>query len=229
MTVRLHRLEISGRKLVTPDLARGEIVRLPEEAWKTSVEPIGRDVMLRDLDDALDDVISRTTAFDAAAIDSAAAPAIHAALRLTRREAADIGVWRWLAVVHRPDFVRHRWEFRAWSTMRDRFWRAGTRPDSNAIGRLWWIAELTHEGRSYALTERVLSSQTLANAIFVRQLSTYAPAVAAAADALTSAPGHVVEATLLRLHRHLSIVPLEALSDAELVGLMSRWTGESPR
>ena len=117
MSARLHRLEVGGRKLVTPELARGEIDRLPESATRANVEPFARAVDLAELDAALSEVRARTPAHDAAAIDGLAAPMIHAALRLTRREAADLGVWRWLAVVHRPDFVRHRWEFRSWSTM----------------------------------------------------------------------------------------------------------------
>lgn len=84
----------------------------------------------------MDGVIATTVPFDAAAIDAALACALHRALPLSRRLAADWGLWRYLAVVHRPDIVRHRWELRSWTTMRDRFWRGGTRPGSNVFGRL---------------------------------------------------------------------------------------------
>jgi hypothetical protein len=226
VSARLHKLDVGGRKLVTPELARGEIDRLPEEAYKANVEPFPRVADLAEFDAVIDEVCAHTPSYDAAAIDGRAAPAIHAALRLSRREAADAGVWRWLAVIHRPDFVRHRWEFRSWTTMRDRFWRAGTRPDSNAIGRLWWIAELTVVGGSYELTDHVLATQTLANAIFVRQLSGYLPAVQAVIEMVAGTGTGVVEHLLLRLHRHLSVAPLEARTARDLRELLTAWRAE---
>src|SRR3954447_21286653 len=40
------------------------------------------------------------------------APRLHATLRLTRNEAADRGLWAWLAVDLFPDYVRWRWRGR---------------------------------------------------------------------------------------------------------------------
>ncbi len=215
----LRVLHPDGRRLVEPELASGERNRWPEEAYASLSSEHPRLLVLDALDERLDALMADTTPFDAS-IDRRAAPAIHRALPLTRREAADPGVFRFLAVVHRPDFVRHRWEYRSWSTMRTRFWRPGTRPDSNAFARLWWIAELSRDGDDYALTERVLARQPLANNLFVRDMSSYRPLVEAYADVLDEAPSAIIEACTRALQRRLSTVVLESLSVDELRALL---------
>jgi hypothetical protein len=222
MSAHLLRLERAGRRLVTPELGRGEITRYEEGAYRAFVEPMDRDVELGPVDDAIDRVLADKAAFDST-IDADAAPELHRALRLSRREAADMGVWRYLAVVHRPDFIRHRWQFRTWGPLKTRFWAAGTRHDSNTFCRLWWIAELTTDGDDYGLTRRVLANQSLAIQLFVRGLSRYRPAVEAAAEVLSGKPGGVVEHALLRLYRHGSIAPLEGLSATEIAALLRGW------
>lgn len=223
MTHPLLRLERTGRRLVTPELGRGEIKGHSEETYRSHVEPLVRTIDLDEFDEAMTTVIATTRRWESSEIDPRAAPEIHRALPLTRREAADPGIWRFLAVVHCPEFIRHRWEFRSWATIHSRFWRPGTRPDSNTIGRLWWIAELTVVDGGYDLTRRVLAAQSLTNPIFVRTLSDYLPAVQAAVDVLEGKPGQVVERVLLRLHRHLSIVPLEGLTREDLARLLAAW------
>ena len=160
-------------------------------------------------------VEKRFQPFDTA-LDADLAPRLHRALKLTRREAADVGLWRFLTVVARPDFVRHRWENKSWATMRTRFLRPGTRPDSNALGRLWWMAELTRADSDYSLTARMLKSQSLANAIFVRSLSYYQPAVVALVDTLENRGADEVERTMVRLTRWLGVTPLEGLSSEDI-------------
>ncbi len=223
MTATLLRLERTGRRLVTPELARGDVERYADEAFRGDVEPLPRDVATTDLDEAIDEVIANTRPFESSEVDPYAAPRIHRALRLTRREASDIGIWRFLAVVHRPDFIRHRWEFRSWATMKTRFWDLGTRPDSNSFYRLWWIAELTVNGDDYTLTERVLRSQSLTNPIFIRSLSFYRPAVEAAVEVLADSPSSVVEQVLLKLQRFGSVVPLEGLDRDAIAGVLRGW------
>jgi hypothetical protein len=217
------RLERTGRRLVTPELARGKIERYTDEAFRGDVEPLPRDVSTADFDDAIDEVLARTRPFESNEVDPSAAPRIHRALPLTRREASDIGIWRFLAVVHRPDFIRHRWEFRSWATMKTRFWDLGTRPDSNSLYRLWWIAELTATGDDYTLTEQVLRSQSLANPVFIRSLSFFRPAVEAAVEVLADCPSAVVEQVLLKLQRYCSVVPLEGLDREAIAGVLRGW------
>jgi len=213
---RLLRLTNDGQRLATPALASGETEQWGEASWGDVVERFVRDVPLGPLHKVLDGVLNRFQAFDTN-IDGALAPELHRALRLTRREAADLGLWRFLTVVARPDYVRYRWENKSWQTMRGRFLRGGTRPDSNALGRLWWIAELTHSDRDYSLTERVLRSQSLANAVFGRSFSFYRPAVAAIVEVLGVEAAEEVERSMVLLTRWLSVTPLEGLSFEQLV------------
>ena len=89
--------------------------------------------------------------------DSWLAPRVHASLRLTRREAADKRIWYFLNILARPDFVR--WRFGTADpespiiAPQDRFMGEDSK---NAIGRLWWVAELTRNGPDYRDTESVL-------------------------------------------------------------------------
>jgi hypothetical protein len=213
---KLLRLTNDGQRLATPDLASGETEQWGEATWLDVVAAFSRDVALGPLHKALDGISKRFEPFDTA-IDGALAPELHRALRLTRREAADLGLWRFLTVVARPDFVRHRWEYNSWAQMRARFLRGGTRPDSNALCRLWWIAELTQSENDYSLTERVLRSQSLANAIFVRSLSFYRPAIAAIVEVLGGEAAEEVERRMVLLTRWLAVTPLEGLSFEQLV------------
>lgn len=215
----LGTLRPEGRRLVTEELATGVVARWDEDTWKPLVDDRERRVPLDELDQRIATVIGDHAPFDPA-IDAALAPQLHRALRLTRREAADIGIWRFLAVVHAPHFVRHRWEHKSWATAKTRFWSPGTRHNSNAFGRLWWIAELTREGESYALTARALAKQSIATQIFARTWSQHRPAVLAFVDVLENAPGDLVEQVARDLNRHLAIVPLERLDHDELVRII---------
>ncbi|MBL8915771.1 MAG: hypothetical protein JNM17_34050 [Archangium sp.] len=101
--------------------------------------------------------------------------------------------------------------------MRSRFLSPGTRPDSNAFSRWWWIAELSRNGTDFSLTERVLQRSGLCTAIFIRSLSFHRPVVAACVAELELDPPDVIERVLLELNRWLSVAPLEGLTEADLV------------
>jgi hypothetical protein len=145
-------------------------------------------------------------------LDAALAPILHSKLPISRREAADPGVWRYLAVVARPDIIRHRWENRSWATMQTRFWMPGTRPDSNTLGRLWWVAEMSHEDGDYALTRQVLRRQTLTNSLFVRSFAAHRPVVRAMVEVLGDADSAVIERVTREFNARLSIHVLETMS-----------------
>lgn len=227
----LGRLGPSGRRLVVHELGDGTLVRHPDEIARPHVGPLdpegARIVTLGGLDLALDRIVETTARYDASAIDPVAAVEIHRALALDRRTAADPGPWRWLAVVHRPDFVRHRWELRVWTTMRDRFWRMGTRPDSNVFARLWWIAELSRRGDDYSATAALLRTQSLANAVFVRRLSDSTAFVQACARVLVDQPSVVIERVLARFNMLASTIPVEGRGEEQLVDELERMVEEA--
>jgi Family of unknown function (DUF6339) len=226
--MKLLRLSPEARSLVTRELASGALLRHDASAYDGFLEDPGVAIDIAELDGVLDELIATTTRHDAA-IDRLAAPAIHRALPLPRREAANPGVWRFLAVAHRPDFVRHRWEARSWATMRTRFWSPGTRPDSNAFYRLWWIAELTRNGASYDLTERVLARQHLATQIFVRGFSEVRSAVEAFVDGMDDAASGDVERVARELNGALSTLVLEVIGDDAVRALVRAFRAGTDR
>jgi hypothetical protein len=215
----LYRLTDEGSCLVTRQLATGEKSHYHHDDIERFLEECESVVPLDALDEAIGQVIANTTAHDSA-IDAVAAPAIRLALPLSRREASHAAAWRYLAVVRFPELVRHRFEMRSWSTMRTRFWAPGTRPDSNTLSRLWWIAELTRDGDDYELTGRVFARQTLATNIFIREFSFYRPAVEAFVDVLGEAVPDDIERVVPRFRAALSTLILEGQSHHQLRELL---------
>jgi len=217
----LRGLRAEGKRLLTPELASGEVPRWGEREYAPLLLELERRIALHALDHAVDLTLAATAAYEPAS-DVLLAPRLHRALPLSRREASSPAPWRFLSVVHRPDLVRHRWENRSWASMRARFWSNGTRPDSNVFCRLWWIAELSRDGDDYSLTEAVLSRPALATGLFIRALSSHRPAVAACCQVLADTSSSDVEATLKLLHKTLSTLVLEALSFEQLCELITR-------
>jgi hypothetical protein len=218
--VKLRALEPEGRRLVTQELASGAVTRWPESEWRPLTADCERALDLDAFDAVIDRAIATYEPYDAGH-DPWLAPRLHEALPLTRREAAAPGVWRFLAVVHRPDLVRHRWENLSWATTKTRFWSTGTRHTSNAFARLWWIAEITRAGASYALTEKVLVSPRLATQVFVRTWSQHRPAVAGFVEAMEDAAADEIERATREFSRHLAVVPLEGLDADDVAGIVA--------
>lgn len=217
--MKLHRLSAEASFLVTKELATGELPRHEPNVYDRFLDEATVAIELDEFDDVIDRIIEQTQKHDAA-IDRTVAPLIHQALPIPRREAAHPGVWRFLAVAHRPDFVRHRWEAKSWATMRTKFWSPGTRPDSNAFSRLWWIAELTRAGDDYSLTERVFSRQPLATQLFVRGFSESREAVRVFIDEMENAAAADVERVAKELHGALGVLVLEGIEDEHLRALV---------
>jgi hypothetical protein len=215
----LQRLREDGSSLVDDSFLRGERDRIEPNEWEPFAEPAPREIDLVDFNEVVDHAIARLDAYQPA-IDSFVAPRLHEVLDLTRREASEPGIWRFLAVIARPDFVRHRWAFASRKTTFPRFWQLGVRPNSNAIARLWWIAELTRDDDSYERTDVVLERQPLATAFFVRSFSHYQPAIFACIDVLSDAPPDVLAQVMLRLTTMLSTIVVEGRSYEELVELV---------
>src|SRR4051794_34782976 len=70
------------------------------------VKDFEREVDLAEVSEVVREAMSRFEREEAAQADAWVGPRLHAALRLTRREAARRGIWRYLAVVAFPEYVR---------------------------------------------------------------------------------------------------------------------------
>ena len=164
------------------------------------------------IDSAVERVLEVYPEYDTA-IDGALVKEIHRGLDITRRTAGDPGLWHWLAVVQYPNLVRHRWEYRSEEAMREKFLGAGSDLYSNAIHRLWWIAELTSRDEDYSTTDVIFTNQTMVNKVFDRWFARYQPAVRAMCDELADEPSRVIDETTRRFNHALTNVQLEGLSE----------------
>ncbi|KYH24584.1 hypothetical protein HAPAU_35670 [Halalkalicoccus paucihalophilus] len=222
----LKRLTEDGRRLIGDSFLRGEDL-LNEDDLSEYVEPLPGNPTadLSALDTVVGRVVLKHSKYDTS-MDAALASNVHQHLDITRRVAADPGLWHWLAVVRHPDFVRHRWEYHSEEAMREKFLGAGTDLYSNAIHRLWWIAELTHENDDYNRTDAVFSNQTIVNKVFDRWFARYRPAVVALCDELADEPSWVIDETTRRFNHALTNVQLEGLSQSDARELVQQILSE---
>lgn len=211
----LHRLTEDGRRLVGESFLRGATT-LNDDTLEEYVEPLPGEstAELAALDATVDDVVEEYNAYDTA-MDGTLASEVHQSLDITRRLAGDPGLWHWLAVVRYPHFVRHRWEYRSEEAMREKFLGAGSDLYSNAIHRLWWIAELTQDDGDYSLSEQIFDNQTMVNKVFDRWFARYQPAVVVVCEELSDEPSSVIDDATRRFNHALTNVQLEALTESD--------------
>lgn len=209
----LYRLTEDGQRLVGEPFLRGE-GSITGDTLHDHIEtlpgtPTG---YLETLDSRVETVVGDHPQYDTS-MDGELAADVHRCLDVSRRVAGDPGLWHWLAVVRYPDFVRHRWEYRSEEAMREKFLGAGTDLYSNAIHRLWWIAELTQVDGDYTLTDQVFANQTMVNKVFDRWFSRYRPAVIAVCGELADEPSSVIDEATRRFNHALTNVQLEGLTE----------------
>ncbi|KAB7518824.1 hypothetical protein DP108_06565 [Halosegnis rubeus] len=223
----LYRLTEDGRRLVGESFMKGKTA-LSDEQIDDAVESIpGRPTGDLDrIDAAVEQVLEDYSEYETA-IDGSLAEEVHRSLNITRRTAGDPGLWHWLAVVRYPELIRHRWEYRSEEAMREKFLGAGSDLYSNAIHRLWWIAELTSRGDDYSTTNVVFSNQTMVNKVFDRWFARYQPAVQAMCDELADERSRVIDETTRRFNHALTNVQLEGLSEEEARKIIREIIAES--
>lgn len=107
--------------------------------------------------------------------DAWLAPRLHATLRMTRAEAAERGLWNYLAMLVAPDYVawRHKGREAAEAT------RFSGPNDVQAFARLWWAAELFRDGADYGPVATVFAYQDVVNSILRSDLIDHRPTAAA--------------------------------------------------
>lgn len=223
----LHRLTEDGRRLVGESFMKGKAT-LTDEQLNEYVEPMpGHPTADLDrIDSVVQNVLEEYPEYETD-IDGALAEEVHRSLDITRRTAGDPGLWHWLAVVRYPDFVRHRWKYHSEEAMREKFLGAGSDLYSNAIHRLWWIAELTSRGDDYSITDAVFANQVMVNKVFDRWFARYQPAVRAMCGELADEPTRVINETTRRFNHALTNVQLEALSEDEAREMIKQIISES--
>jgi hypothetical protein len=191
--------------------------------------PVDPPLPLTAFDNAIRETMSTFKAGDAQS-DGFLAPRVHAALPISRRQAADLRLWHWLTVLHCRTYVDYRWGQGTNPPNEERLLGGLNR---NAFSRLWWITELTSDPKvsePYRLTAVAFSLQEFTVALFDRSFMQYRPAMVACLETLQGQNGDVAQATGLQLNSVLSTLVLEALSEVqirELVGQMVKETQPS--
>ncbi|GAB2805251.1 hypothetical protein GCM10027073_42230 [Streptomyces chlorus] len=165
------------------DLAK-VVEPLPDEDPRWEVEP------LRELvEDAMHEFReSRTRA------DGWLAPRLHAALRITRREAADRRLWTHFALAVTPDYVawRHRStpaSGRSESRINPARFKGAL--DRQCFSRLWWAAEMFRNGKDYSPVVAACANQDLIHSALRRDLIDHRPT----AQALVAVLGRGIATT----------------------------------
>lgn len=126
------------------------------------------------------------------------APRLHYALRLSRRQAADRGLWRWLGCVFAPDLVRWRWGSPD-KESRDPKSAANTERFvglyyKHALARLWWMAELFRDGPDYDFVAAALGNPDIPNNLFRMDVAYHRPTALAAVRVLDGKTGRQANA-----------------------------------
>ncbi|EJN57551.1 hypothetical protein HSB1_39120 [Halogranum salarium B-1] len=209
-------LTAGGRGLVSEAFLNDEAT-LTEEDLGPYLQHTGIEVDLTPLTDEIERIKRDHEANDAK-IDQRLAPEIHQALDLSRREASIDGIWHYLTIIEYPEFVHHRWK--GTSDIRGKFLDGGTNIYSNALHRLWWIAEITCEGDDYHRTREIFEMQELANDIADRWFARYQPVTYACVDVLKKeeiedfAPANtkIVSNATKELRERLSVTCAEGLT-----------------
>lgn len=213
--IQLRRLTEDGRRLVGVEFLKGEAT-LSESDLEEFLEPVpGKPTAdLSQIDDTVNQILEEYPEYHTD-MDKELVKAVHRGLDISRRVAGDPGLWHWLAVARYPEFVRYRWQFNSEEAMREKFLGAGSDLYSNALHRLWWIAELTRDGDDYSTTLTVFSNQTMVNKVFDRWFARYRPAAIALCDELANEPSWVIDETTNRFNHATTSVQLEALTETE--------------
>ncbi|MFI9307520.1 DUF6339 family protein [Streptomyces triculaminicus] len=115
------------------------------------------------------------------ASDAWLAPRLHHALRITRVEAADSGLWNFLAMCVAPDFVRWRWGKAQEGDRREvgQAARFCGRWHTQCFSRLWWAAELFRDGSDYGPVGIACRNQDILNTALRLELVLHRPAAQA--------------------------------------------------
>jgi hypothetical protein len=179
----LKGLKLDVRALVSNvNFRNGSQAAVEFEAYVVDLN-LGRQVSLEPLREILDEARRRFPTRPGES-DGWLAPRVHATLRLTRREAADRRLWAYLNVAAFPDHVRWRWRDADEPEVAVPIERFLGEDSTNQIGRLWWGAELTRNGRDYARTAKAFRSSQFARSWQVLDVMHHRPAALAIVDFL---------------------------------------------
>lgn len=221
----LKELHEGGQALLSESFLNGD-EELTEDDLGPYLESTGIEVDLDPLDAEVARVMDADDLGRKSKLDRELAPVVHQTLDLTRRQASMTGIWHYLSILEYPEFIRYRWG--DYSDFREKFLGGGTNIYSNALHRLWWIAEITHEEDDYTRTRDIFEMQELANDVADRWFARHRPITFACVDVLKKEEiddfeppnSKIISKTTTRLREKLTVVCAEGLDYPEAVELV---------
>ncbi|MGW4426270.1 DUF6339 family protein [Streptosporangium sp. NPDC004631] len=152
------------------------------------------------------------------AADAWLAPRLHAILRITRREAAETGLWNFLSMRLAPDYVFWRHLGRAKKSGEPSMVnpRRFCGPfHTQAFARLWWAAELFRDGDDYRPVELACANQDVFNTVLRMEIVHHRPTAQALIHLIeqgTARTGREVNALAPAVNAAASTLLFEALA-----------------
>ncbi|MFJ2030756.1 DUF6339 family protein [Streptosporangium sp. NPDC087985] len=154
--------------------------QLPQALMSKACQPLDDSPRweTRLLRDFIDEAMRRFGDGPSTAADAWLAPRLHAILRITRREAADAGLWNFLSMRLAPDYVFWRHIGRAkksgdpQTVNSHRFCGPF---HTQAFARLWWAAELFRDGDDYSPVELACGNQDVFNTVLRMEIIHHRP------------------------------------------------------
>lgn len=171
--------DINAAKYLTTGLLTGDEAP-PYVALNKVTEPLadmGARTEVAPLRDLIDDALHKFREEAPTKADAWLAPRLHAALRLTRHEAADSRLWNFIALAVAPDYVlwRHLPKGGHRSRPKAQAARFSGIHYTQAFARLWWAAELFRDGSDYRPVEVACGNQDVLNTILRLEIVDHRP------------------------------------------------------
>jgi hypothetical protein len=215
----LQRLTREGAAEITEAFATGE-EEVPVETFERHSEsvPEGYEIDFEPVRSAVEEAVEDYDEEDEE-MDAVVAPALHRQLDVPRRVATDRRMWYRLATVELRDYVRHRWGYDG--AIQEKFRGDPDDIDSNAVLRLWWIAELTEVPSDapwseafdledeYELTREALKFRSISNRIVDNRFHKVQPVAAAFVDQFRDQDSSAVSDAPDPLNTALGLLPAE--------------------
>ena len=164
---------------------------------KDAGTPLSPSLNIKNLLPCITEVIGRTDV-SPNKTDGEFAESLHKTLAMSRRSAVMLPVWHYLTCLAYPDYVRFRWTSSGGQVSKERFLGGLKR---NAFSRLWWAAEILHEGEDYSLVKACFAEQDLYETVFGRSLSKFTPAARLVVTLLKDKPRNIIRETAKRINR----------------------------
>ncbi|MEU7152770.1 DUF6339 family protein [Streptomyces sp. NPDC045456] len=180
--VKLGRVSDSvANKVLTPSVVKG--APIPQSTLVNGTEDAFDDASrweAAELRSLFDEVLERFEGQRPTVSDSWLAPRLHSTLRLSRAEAADSGLWNFIALRVAPDYVRWRWgKEKGGRIVVGQAARFSGRWDIQAISRLWWAAEIFRDGADYGPVVVSCGNQDVINTALRLEMNNHRPSAQA--------------------------------------------------